>query len=506
MTNRTYILSPQPGIKRDGTNFSSRNWIDGQWVRFQRGLPRKMGGYQELQINPDTPTEVNTLRNIPREVYILPVYPNLNVYIGDYKYLRYLPIDQFGNVLGSLQNRTPDFFDVNANNTWKLDTMYSTTSNSSIIIAHAAQNLAAIDNTVETPIYYGDSDSTDKLIPTGINVSGGISVFHPYLFMFGNSGDVKWSLPSDPTQILDDARVTGSKIVAGFQTRGGNTSPAGLLWSLDSLIRVTFGQIDFIFDTVTDDSSIMSSRGIVEYDGLYYWVGLDKFLVYNGTVQEIPNNMSTNFFFNNVNYAQRQKVWGTKITRFGEIWWFFPYQDAIECTHAVIYNIREQTWYDTTINRGDGYFTQVFTNPIWSDNVAKQDGTYSLWIQEKGFNQVDMSGNQTAIGSSIESSIFSLCGVGIDGQASGTDKDEYLYRVEPDFNQQGNMTLTVNGRAYANSEVVSSLPYTFGPTTEKIDMREQRREMSLKFESNDIDGFYEMGQILCILKTGDDRP
>ena len=37
-----------PGIKRDGTQLEGNFYIDGKWMRFQRGLPRKMGGYRRL--------------------------------------------------------------------------------------------------------------------------------------------------------------------------------------------------------------------------------------------------------------------------------------------------------------------------------------------------------------------------------------------------------------------------------------------------------------------------
>src|SRR5690606_16277338 len=39
-------IRSQPGIKRDGTQFEGDFYTDGQWMRFQRGLPRKMGGYR----------------------------------------------------------------------------------------------------------------------------------------------------------------------------------------------------------------------------------------------------------------------------------------------------------------------------------------------------------------------------------------------------------------------------------------------------------------------------
>ena len=44
----TVILKSSPGIKRDGTKFDGDFYTDGQWVRFQRGLPRKIGGYRSI--------------------------------------------------------------------------------------------------------------------------------------------------------------------------------------------------------------------------------------------------------------------------------------------------------------------------------------------------------------------------------------------------------------------------------------------------------------------------
>ena len=47
MANPIKIASA-PGIKRDGTVLEGQNYIDGQWCRFQRGRPRKIGGYQAV--------------------------------------------------------------------------------------------------------------------------------------------------------------------------------------------------------------------------------------------------------------------------------------------------------------------------------------------------------------------------------------------------------------------------------------------------------------------------
>ena len=78
-------------------------------------------------------------------------------------------------------------------------------------------------------------------------------------------------------------------------------------------------------------------------------------------------------------------------------------------------------------------------------------------------------------------------------------------RVEPDFNQSGDMNLYVTGKGYADDVDVTSDPYVFSPDTLKIDMREQRREMRLRFESNTFNGTYETGRILLSVDIGDMR-
>ena len=53
------ILNPQPGIQRDGTKFDTKLCIDGQWVRFYKGRPKKIGGYVLID-----PGNIEIIRNI----------------------------------------------------------------------------------------------------------------------------------------------------------------------------------------------------------------------------------------------------------------------------------------------------------------------------------------------------------------------------------------------------------------------------------------------------------
>ena len=44
MGQKVFSLDTQPGIQRDGTVFDKNFYTSGQWVRFQRGRPRKIAG------------------------------------------------------------------------------------------------------------------------------------------------------------------------------------------------------------------------------------------------------------------------------------------------------------------------------------------------------------------------------------------------------------------------------------------------------------------------------
>jgi len=353
-----------------------------------------------------------------------------------------------------------------------------------------------------------------------IAVSGGCVVLHPYLFVYGNNGLIQNSSAGDFSNwVSPDANsnnVATGKIVKGLPIRGGSTSPAGLFWAADALIRVSFqpsssGGVNYYwgYDLVSSQTSIMSSNSVIEYDGIFYWCGVDRFLAYNGTVQEIPNKYNENYFFDNVNLAQRQKVWATKVPRYGEIWWFYPKGDATECTDAIIYNTRDKTWYDAGealgARRSAGVFSEVFPKPIWGGTEADSNGNYTLWQHETGYDEIRLT-SVNAIKSNFETySVGTLGGLVGTQQQPGDNLWTRIERIEPDFVQVGEMTVTVTGQGYADDAIVDSVPYPFSPNTLKIDMREQRREMRLRFESNTYNGTFQTGRVLLSLTTGDVR-
>jgi len=394
VTKKVFALDTKPGIQRDGTDFDKEFYNDGRWVRFQRGRPRKILGYRQIS---------EGLAGPSRGIYVNPQNSFNYVFNGYADGLQVIPITNSGTGSG-VSDFTLSNFTNNATNLWQFDTFYDTTgSGQESLVAHPGQNLSDIASDVNTPVLIGNVAGTTMSAmldgATPISVSGGVVVLHPYVFVFGNNGLIKNCAAGDPTDWTsadaNETNVAGSKIVAGLPVRGGSNSPSGLFWSLDSLIRVSYNPTTITagattttlfwrYDIISSQSSILSSQSVIEYDGIYYWCGVDRFLLYNGVVKEIPNNMNQNWFFDNLNYAQRQKVYATKVPRYGEIWWFYPRGTSTECNDVIIYNVREQTWYDAGTalgaRRSAGYFSQVFHYPInmgWDPVATGGIGTVS---------------------------------------------------------------------------------------------------------------------------------
>jgi len=504
MPVQTVVIKATPGVKRDGTRFDGDFYTDGQWMRFQRGLPRKIGGYRSIS---KYLTEIS--RGFTNFVQQGLVY----CHSGSASLLERFTIDLDKNS-SVISDRTPVGLTVSANNTWTFENIYDSSTSANKLIAHVAQNGTFVSNDVTGVIYSGEVLGTAALtqitIPAGGDASGGVVSLHPYLFYYGTAGVVGWSMPGEPTNLSGVgsgiARVWGQKIIKGLPLRAGaGSSPSGIFWAYDAVIRATWtgGSTVFQFDTIATDTSILSANSVVDYDGVFYWAGVDRFLMFSGVVREVPNTMSLNWFFDGINRAYAAKTFAFKVPHYGEIWWCYPRGDATECSHAVIYNVRENTWYDSELPSGgrvSGGNCNAYQAPVLTGASASASG-YKVWVHEQGVDEVD--GQMLA---PIDS-YFETCDLS-NIATRGINAAMRISLIEPDFIQSGDMTVQVHGRANARAPEVESREFVFPadptvPHEQIVPLKEQRRELRVKFRSNVVGGDYQMGQIIGHIDTGD---
>jgi len=692
-----YSLKIPAGIKRDGTQFQNDRYTDGVWCRFQRGEPKKIGGFATLftsfsgiyrgMINIpyngvnyvfagnanalDVFTTGTTYGNgsgpymsvpLPGSVFanvtsntttqvIVPGNATTTFGIGTEFIITQTSTPVVYTITGSTYaagppsqttiNFTPAapsgaitkiwlndvIFEPDARNDWQFDAQFSPAGGQLSLFAHPGKNLQNIDSGVTSQILVGNvaPDQNNQYFLTGlcdsqgqnptykpISVDGGVCVLYPFIFAYGSHGFLANNNVSQTYAdqnfydwngtFANQTNVSSSKIVKGMPMRGGTNSPSGLFWATDSLIRVSFNsqatQFYWTYDIISSQISIMSSNAVVEMDGIFYWMGVDRFYQYGGTVKVLPNDMNVNYLFNNLNYQQRQKIWATKIPRYNEIWFFYPRGTNTECTDAIIYNVKDQLWYDAGqaigTRRSCGYTTELFPTPIWAgweyatsvsnplpvidtpagapaptlsqlylqgdvsniispgDTVTLSSDTldprrtysvvgsvydftydatlitsstpfassteagtlvfptaggYTIWQHEFGLNQITLA-RELAVYSSITTNDISwLTGNPSQEGIVGVNRRMHLRRVEPNFLQTGTMAMLILGRKFASGPYQEiSGPYYFNPDTGKIDLRVEHRLIRLKFESNDINGNYEMGRNLITAEFGDERP
>jgi hypothetical protein len=503
MAANTVILKSLAGIKRDGTRFDGDFYTDGQWVRFQRGLPRKIGGYRSINKN---------LNEISRGFTSFAQNNSQYCHSGGASSLSRFTLDANKNS-SVISDRTPATLTPSAQNRWMFNYEFDSSTTDNLLLAHVSPNGTSLSNDTGGQIFSGPVTGTGALtavpLPAGANATGGIVALHPYLFYYGTAGIVGWSVAGAPADLTGSgsgvARVWGQKIVKGMPLRaGGGSSPAGIFWAYDAVLRATFtgGSSVFQFDVLASDTSIMSADSVVDYDGVFFWAGVDRFLMFNGVVRDVPNTMNINWFFDGLNPEQRSKVFAFKVPRYGEIWWCYPRDNATECTHAVVYNVRENTWYDTALpesGRASGGFNNAYAAPILTDSTPSTTG-YRVWVHEQGVDEIDGS-RVSPVQSFFETADLSSLVQGQDGRLRITI-------IEPDFIQSGPMSLQVTGRANARAPEVYSQQFMFpetasAPYEQILMMKEMRRELRVRFESNAVGGDYQMGQIIGHIDAGD---
>ena len=105
------IISPQPGIQRDGTKFDTKLCIDGQWCRFYRGRPKKIGG--QLLLDPGNNEIIRNIYNVDQQNDVT------DCYLGRSSSLSVTSISN--NIANPEFDRTPVGFITDANNNWTFD-------------------------------------------------------------------------------------------------------------------------------------------------------------------------------------------------------------------------------------------------------------------------------------------------------------------------------------------------------------------------------------------------
>jgi len=179
----------------------------------------------------------------------------------------------------------------------------------------------------------------------------------PYL---GSADDfdpllIRWASQDAPNQWAPSStnsagfiRISrGSQIVRAIPTR----QEIAVFTDTNLYILQFLGTTDvFALQEIDGNISIMGPRGVITANNTVFWMGLDKFYLYDGRVQTLPCTLREHVF-KNFNYNQRDQVICGTNAGFNEIWWFYCSENSDWVDSYVIYNYLDNIWYYGSLSR-----------------------------------------------------------------------------------------------------------------------------------------------------------
>ena len=344
----------------------------------------------------------------------------------------------------------------------------------------SAQNLVMVSDASRFVLAFGTTDY-------------GSSTLDPMLIRWSNQEDaVNWT-PAATGQAGSLRLSHGSQIVAVAQVR-----QEILVWTDTSLYSLQYLGPPIVWGSqiLADNISIVSDRATATAAGVTYWMGDEKFYMFDGRTQTLPCDVRQ-YVFGDFNFGQIQQVFASTIEQFNEVWWFYCSAGSSTVDRYVVFNYLEKAWYYGTLSRTAWIDASVVSNlPL-----AAADGT--LVYHEYGVDD-NLTGTPAAINAFITSSEFDID----DGHNFG-----FVWRVLPDITFRGSTagspsaTLTLlplqnSGSGYNNpasvggsdsGAIVRSATVPVEQFTGQLNIRVRGRQMSLKVESSDLGVQWQLG-------------
>ena len=303
---------------------------------------------------------------------------------------------------------------------------------------------------------------------------------------------VNWT-PAATNQAGSLRLSQGSSIVTARQSR-----QEILVWTDSSLYALQYVGAPIVWSSqlVGQHTSIASQNAVGYANGVSYWMGMDKFYSYDGSIRQLRCDLRRHVF-NDINTRQMDQVFAGTVEAFHEVWWFYCSKDSTTIDKYIVYNYEQDIWYYGTLTRTAWLDSGLQDFPLaatYNNNVVEH---------ENGIDDNETT-TPTAISANISSAQFDID----DG-----DRFSFVNRVVPDITFDGstadNPAATLSLIPFNSSGSGISDPTSQGGSnsggitrsaiapvekyTDRLDIRIRARQMSLKIESSGAGVIWQLG-------------
>jgi hypothetical protein len=336
------------------------------------------------------------------------------------------------------------------------------------------------------------SDSSRFVLAFGVNDYGS-SDQDPMLIRWSDQENYAVWTPLVTNQAGSFRLSAGSEIICAQQTR-----QEILVFTDTAVYSMQYQGPPFVwgFQPLATNSSIVGPNAVVTIHDITYWMGVDKFYVYNGRVQTLPCELRQ-FVYDDINLTEQFQFHAGINDAFSEVWWYYCSANSNTIDKYVVYNYLENVWYYGNLAR-----TAWIDTPLRQVPVAAGYGGQILY-HETGND--DGSVNPPApINCFIQSSDFDIG----EGHNFG-----FVWRIIPDLTFDGSTTPTPSadfsvrprqfpGSPYgaANNPAVTSnnnyntqRTYNVQLFTPQVNVRLRGRQMAMRVGSTGLGVAWQLG-------------
>lgn len=329
----------------------------------------------------------------------------------------------------------------------------------------------------------------------------GTATQNPMLIRWSAQEDaVNWT-PSATNQAGSLTLSHGSEIVTVVQTR-----QEMVVFTDSAIYSLQYLGLPAVWSSqiLGDNVSIIGPNAVVVASGRVYWMGVDKFYVYDGRVSTLNCDLRK-YIYQDINLNQNQQVFCSTNEGFNEVWWFYCSENSTTIDKYVVYNYVEPdgkggigVWYHGSMARTAWLDSGLINYPIAATY------NYNIVNHEYGVDD-NTTGEPQPIDAYISSSEFDID----DG-----DKFGFVWRMLPDVTFEGSdpninpsATMTLipmqnSGSGYNTPQSVagsSSATVTRTATvpieqfTGQVYIRVRGRQMIMKMESTGLGVQWQLG-------------
>jgi hypothetical protein len=348
-----------------------------------------------------------------------------------------------------------------------------------------------VSGDADTPLFQNKivvSDASRFTLVFGTN-DYGVATIDPMLIRWSDQENPFVWTPAITNQAGSIRLSHGSEIVTAIQTRQEIVT-----FTDQALYSLQYLGPPYVWGTqlLGDNISIASPNAVALASGVVYWMGVDKFYVYDGRVQTLNCDLRR-YVFGDFNQDQAAQVFAGTNEGFNEVWWFYCSSDSTVVDKYVIFNYLEKIWYYGTMERS-----------AWLDTGLQAFPIAATYINNIVNHEDGVDDNSTAVAAPIVANISSSeFDIG-DGHNFG-----FVWRVLPDLTFGGSassptpqVTMTLQGltnsgsgvTASANQNVIKGSNYVITEEfTGQIYTRVRGRQMIFKIDSAQVGTTWQLG-------------